>query len=165
SRHLFTLGRPVMEYIHQFIEGSACVVVFADDGGCILDRFGDQEMQTELAHLGLSIGASWNEDRQGSNALALALQEAFPIQLEGAMHYRAALHPLYTSAAPVYDLLGRVWGVLGVIGRDAHSHPHTLGMIAAAAQAVSNQLQMQVWLSNANDLLSELKTILHTLSE
>src|SRR6266568_4001914 len=38
-------------------------------------------------------------------------------------------------------------------------------MITAAAQAISNQLQMQVWLGNANDLLSELKTILQTLPE
>src|SRR5579859_5548959 len=128
SPHMLTLVRPVMEDIHQFIEGSACLVVFADDAVRIVDCFGDQEMQTELEHLGLSIGASWHEDRQGSNALALALQESFPIQLEGAMHYRAALHPLYTSAAPVYDLLGRVVGVLGVIGRHENSHPHTLGM-------------------------------------
>ena len=165
SPQMLTLVRPVMEDMHQFIEGSACVVVFTDGGGRIVDRFGDQDMQTELEHLGLSIGASWHEDRQGSNALALALQESFPIQLEGAMHYRAALHPLYTSAAPVYDLLGRVVGVLGVIGRHENSHPHTLGMITAAAQAISNQIQMQVWLSNANDLLFELKTILHTLPE
>ena len=95
----------------------------------------------------------------------MALREAFPMQLEGAMHYRVALHSLYTSAAPVHDLLGRVVGVLGVIGRQENSHPHTLGMITAAAQAVSNQLQMQVWLNNANDLLSELKTILQTLPE
>jgi len=144
SPQMLTLVRPVMEDIHQFIEGSACVVVFADDGVRIIDRFGNQDMQTELEHLGLSVGASWHEDRQGSNALALALQESFPIQLEGAMHYRAALHPLYTSAAPVHDLLGRVVGVLGVVGRHENSHPHTLGMITAAAQVVSNQLQMQV---------------------
>ena len=54
---------------------------------------------------------------------------------------------------------------MAVIGRYEQCHPHTLGMITAAAQAVSNQLQMQVWLSGANDLLSELKTILQTLSE
>src|SRR6266852_1999929 len=165
SPQLLTLVRPVMEDMHQFIEGSACVVVFADDGARIVDCFGDRDMQAELEHLGLSTGASWHEERRGSNALALALQESFPIQLEGAMHYRAALHPLYTSAAPVHDLLGRVVGVLGVVGRQENSHPHTLGMITAAAQAVSNQLQMQVWLSNANDLLSELKTILQTLPE
>src|SRR5579859_8242947 len=165
SRQLLTLVRPAMEDLHQFIEGSACMVVFANDDARVEDCFGDQDMQLELEQLGLSLGASWQEARQGSNALALALRESFPIQLEGALHYRAALHPLYTSAAPVYDLLGRVVGVLGVIGRHENSHPHTLGMISAAAQAISNQIQMQVWLSNANDLLFELKTILHTLPE
>ena len=164
-RQLLPLVRPVMEDLHQFIEGSACVVVFADDDARIVDCFGDQDMQLELEHLSLSLGSSWQEARLGSNALALALRESFPMQLEGAMHYRAALHPLYTSAAPVHDLLGRVVGLLGVVGRQENSHPHTLGMITAAAQAISNQLQMQVWLSNANDLLSELKTILQTLPE
>src|SRR5436305_5275325 len=165
SQQLLSLVRPAIDDLHQFVEGSACVVVFADAGVRIVDRFGDQQMQEELEHFGLSIGAYWREEEQGSNALALALHEPFPIQLNGAMHYRAALHPLYTSAAPVHVLFGQTVGVLGVIGRHEQSHPHTLGMITAAAQAISNQLQMQVWLSNANDLLFELKTILQALPE
>ncbi len=165
SHKLLSLMRPAMEDLYQFIEGSECVVVFADAEARIIDMVGDRAMRDELEHLGLTTGASWSEERQGSNAFALALQESFPIQLDGAMHYRAALHPLYTSAAPVHDLMGQAVGVLAVIGRHEHSHPHTLGMITAAAQAVSNQLQMQVWLSNANDLLFELKTILQTLPE
>ncbi len=165
SQQLLSLVRPAMEDLHQFVEGSECVVVFADTDVRIVDTVGDQALQHELEHLGLSAGASWSEERQGANALALALHESFPIQLNGAMHYRAALHTLYTSAAPVHDLLGQTVGVLAVIGRYEHSHPHTLGMITAAAQAISNQLQMQVWLSNANDLLFELKTILQALPE
>jgi sigma-54 dependent transcriptional regulator, acetoin dehydrogenase operon transcriptional activator AcoR len=165
SHELLSLVRPAMEDLHQFIEGSACVVVFADAGVRIVDLFGDRELQEELEHLGLAVGASWREEQQGSNALALALQESFPMQLDGAMHYRARLHTLYTAAAPVHDLMGHAVGVLAVVGRHENSHPHTLGMIAAAAQAMSNQLQMQVWLSNANDLLSELKVILQTLPE
>jgi transcriptional regulator of acetoin/glycerol metabolism len=165
SHKLLSLVRPAMEDLYQFIEGSECVVVFADAEARIIDTVGDQVMQGELEHLGLNTGASWSEERQGSNAFALALQESFPIQVDGAMHFRAALHPLYTSAAPVHDLMGQAVGVLAVIGRHEDSHLHTLGMITAAAQAVSNQLQMQVWLSNANDLLFELKTILQTLPE
>ncbi|HEX6110381.1 MAG TPA: sigma 54-interacting transcriptional regulator, partial [Ktedonobacteraceae bacterium] len=165
SQQLLSLVRPAMEDLHQFVEGSECMVVFADTDVCIVDTVGDRALQHELEHLGLNIGASWSEERQGANALALALHESFPMQIEGAMHYRAALHPLYSSAAPVHDLLGQTVGVLAVIGRLEHSHPHSLGMITAAAQAISNQLQMQVWLSNANDLLFELKTILQTLSE
>jgi sigma-54 dependent transcriptional regulator, acetoin dehydrogenase operon transcriptional activator AcoR len=165
SHKLLSLLRPAMEDLYQFIEGSECVVVFADAEARVIDTVGDRAIQEEIERLGLNSGASWSEERQGSNAFALALQESFPIQLDGAMHYRAALHPLYTSAAPVHDLMGQIVGVLAVVGRHEHSHPHTLGMITAAAQAVSNQLQMQVWLSNANDLLFELKTILQTLPE
>ena len=165
SQTLLSLVRPAMEDLHQFAEGSECIVVFANEELCVVDIVGDRTMQQELAHLGLTIGASWSEEQQGSNALALALQESFPMQLNGAMHYRAAFHTLYTAAAPVHDLLGQTIGVLAVIGHHEHCHPHTLGMITAAAQAISNQLQMQVWLKNANDLLSELKTILQTLSE
>ncbi len=165
SHQLLSLVRPAMEDLHQFAEGSECVVVFADAEARIVDTVGDQAMQEELDHLGFRIGAVWSEAQQGSNALALALQESFPIQLDGAMHYRAALHPFYTSAAPMHDLLGRAIGVLAVIGRHESCHPHSLGMITAAAQAITNQLQMQVWLSNANDLLVELKTILQALPE
>src|SRR6266568_1961966 len=162
---LLSLLRPAMEDLHQFAEGSECVVVFADAQARIVEIVGNRTMQEELVHLGLTVGALWSEEQQGSNALALALQESFPIQINGAMHYRAALHPLYTSAAPVHVLMGQTIGVLGVMGRHEHCHPHTLGMVTSAAQAMSNQLQMQVWLRNANDLLSELKTILQTLPE
>jgi sigma-54 dependent transcriptional regulator, acetoin dehydrogenase operon transcriptional activator AcoR len=165
SQALLSSVRPAMEDLHQFAEGSECAVVFADDEARIIDIVGGQGLQQELEFLGMMIGASWSEEQQGSNALALALQESFPMQLDGAMHYQAALHTFYTSAAPVHDLLGQTIGVLGVIGRHEQCHPHTLSMITAAAQAISNQLQMQVWLSDANSLLSELKTILQTLPE
>ncbi len=165
SPTLLSLVRPAMEDLYQFAEGSECVVVFADAQACIVDIVGDQSMMHEFEHLGLVNGVSWREEHWGSNAIALALRESFPIQLDGAMHYCAFLHPVYTSAAPIHDMYGQTIGVLAVFGRHEQCHPHTLGMITAAAQAISNQLQMQVWLSNANDFLSELKTILQALSE
>lgn len=165
SQKLLSLVRPSMEDLHQFIEGSGCVVVFADADVHLVDKFGDHTIPENLRPPGLQIGSSWSEERIGTNALALALQESFPMQLEGAMHYCATLHSFYSSAAPIHDLLGDAIGVLGVLGRYEQSHPHTLGMITAAAQAISNQLQMQVWLHQANDLLAELKTILQSLPE
>lgn len=165
SQRLLSLVRPIMEDLHQFIEESGCVVVFADAAVRLVDKFGDHTIQEDLRPPGLQIDTSWSEEHMGANALALALQESFPMQLEGAMHYCAVLHPFYSSAAPIHDLLGDAIGVLGVLGRYEQSHPHTLGMITAAAQAISNQLQMQVWLHQANDLLAELKTILQSLPE
>src|SRR5437868_5868699 len=67
SQTLLSLVRPAMEDLHQFAEGSECVVVFADDGLRIVDIVGDQAMQQELEHLGLAPDASWCEECQGSN--------------------------------------------------------------------------------------------------
>ncbi|WP_376794114.1 sigma-54-dependent Fis family transcriptional regulator [Thermogemmatispora sp.] len=165
SRRLLALIRPAMEDLYQFIEGSGCLVAFANAEGRIIDLIGDSQTRTQLEPLGMRLGTLWSEEQQGANALALALQESFPIQLEGAMHYRAALHALYTAAAPVHDPLGQAVGVLAVAGPCEHNHAHTLGMVAAAAQVISGQLQMQVWLGNANELLAELKIILQSLPE
>jgi transcriptional regulator of acetoin/glycerol metabolism len=164
SAHL-AFVRPVMEDLYQFAEGSACVVAFADANACILDLVGDSSLREAFAPLGVRHGAVWREEVQGTNALALALRESFPAHVSGMMHYRAALHQLYTSAAPVHDPLGQSIGVLAVIGPHDCSHPHTLGMVTAAAQAISNQFQMHVWLNNANNLLTELRTILQSLPE
>ncbi|HEY0755171.1 MAG TPA: sigma 54-interacting transcriptional regulator [Ktedonobacteraceae bacterium] len=165
SQDLLSLARPAMEDLYQFAEQAECVVVFADAGGRIADLVGSSRICRELDLAGLCVGALWNEEEQGANALDLALRESFPTYLAGAMHYLAALHPFYTAAAPVHDLLGQAVGVLGVIGHYEDYHPHTLGMISAAALALSNQIQVQAWLSNANDLLAELKTIAQALPE
>ncbi|RAQ97243.1 sigma-54-dependent Fis family transcriptional regulator [Thermogemmatispora tikiterensis] len=165
SRRLLALIRPAMEDLYQFIEGSDSLVIFANAEARIIELIGDPEARTRLEPLGMRIGTLWGEEQQGANALALALQESFPIQLEGAMHYRAALHALYTAAAPVHDPLGQAVGVLAVAGPCERSHAHTLGMVAAAAQVISGQLQMQVWLGNTNELLAELKIILQSLPE
>jgi transcriptional regulator of acetoin/glycerol metabolism len=160
-----TLVRPAMEDLHQFVEGSGCVVAFANAEGVLLDSVGDAPIASELAALGLVPGASWGEEAMGTNALALALADAFPIQISGPAHFCAFLHPYCGSAAPIHDSLGQSLGALAIFGRCADCHPHTLGMVTAAAQAVTNQLQMHLWLTSANELLSELTTILQTLSE
>ena len=55
SQSLLSLVRPAMEDLHQFVEGSECVVVFADAEARIVDWVGDRTMQQELEHLGLSL--------------------------------------------------------------------------------------------------------------
>ena len=165
SQEQLVLVRPAMEDLHQFVEGSGCIVAFANAEGTLLDIFGDTHTARELAEIGFVPGAPWTEEAVGTNAIALALSDAFPIQIRGAAHFCAYLHPYCGSAAPMYNSLGQSLGALAIFGRCEDCHPHTLGMVTAAAQAVTNQLQMDLWLTSANELLSELTTILQTLSE
>ncbi len=165
ARGPLMLVRPAMEDLHQFVEGSGCVVAFANTEGVLLDIVGDAPIARELAAIGFVPGAAWSEEAAGTNAVSLALADAFPIQISGPAHFCAFLHPFCGSAAPIHDSLGQTLGALAIFGRCVDCHPHTLGMITAASQAVTNQLQMHLWLTSANDLLSELTTILQTLSE
>ena len=160
-----SLVRPVMEDLYQFIEGSGCVVAFADADGRVLDVLGDAEAVRDVAAIGFAAGSCWSEECAGTSGLALALSEAFPTQVSGAGHYCSLLRPYCTSAAPVHDSLGALVGALAVIGRAERCHPHTLGMVSAAAAALTGELRMNLWLASANELLSELNAILHTLSE
>jgi transcriptional regulator of acetoin/glycerol metabolism len=160
-----SLVRPAMEDLYQFIEGSGCAVAFADADGRILELLGDEEALYDLSAIGFSTGGCWSEECAGTNGLALALSEAFPMQVSGDAHYCKLLRPYCTSGAPVHDSLGALVGALAVVGQSARCHAHTLGMVSASAAALTGGLHMNLWLASANELLSELNAILQTLSE
>lgn len=160
------LVRPAMEDVYQFVEGSGCVIACADAEGRLIDVMGDAELLEELNEIGWTTGACWSEECSGTNGLALALLESFPSQVSGQAHYCAFLRAYGTSAAPVYDSLGVLVGALVAVTRVVgQAQPHTLAMMSAAANALTGELRMNLWLGSANDLLAEMNAILQTLSE
>src|SRR5579859_845725 len=159
------LVRPAMEDVYQFVEGSGCVIACADAEGRLINVMGDADLLEELGEIGWTTGACWSEECSGTNGLALALLESFPSQVSGAAHYCAFLRAYGTSAAPVYDSLGVLVGALVAVTRGGQAQPHALAMISAAANALTGELRMNLWLGSANDLLAEMNAILQTLSE
>lgn len=162
---LIAIARPVMEDIHQYVEGSDFAVVLVDRASCILDLFGDPSMLARLAALELRPGVYWDEGHAGSNALSLALREAMPIQVTGEEHYLRAYQGLTGSAAPIHDAKGRIVGALGMLGPAAERHSHTLGIVMSAARAITNQLQTDMYLQEVNFRLAELDGVLGAISE
>jgi transcriptional regulator with PAS, ATPase and Fis domain len=154
-----------MEDVYQFIEGSQSAIAFADNDGRLHDLIGDPDLLEEVRAIGWTAGSCWNEERAGTNGLALALIDSFPTQIRGSEHYCSILAPYSTAGAPIYDSLGGLIGALTVITRVERWHPHTLGMISAAAGALSGELHLNLWQGSANELLSELNAIVQTLSE
>jgi sigma-54 dependent transcriptional regulator, acetoin dehydrogenase operon transcriptional activator AcoR len=47
------------------------------------------------------------------------------------------------SASPIFDLDGKLLGVLDMSGDYRVANPHTLGMVVAAVNAIENQLRLQ----------------------
>lgn len=162
---VLAIARPFMEDIHQFVEGSEYVVLLTDGAACILETIGDEQICTSLEQIGLQQGAYWNEGNVGTNGIALALQEAMPIQVVGAEHYVKLYHNLCCSAAPVHDVSGRIVGALAMMGYQDQSHSHTLATVMAAARAIENQLQTDLYLQEANRRLTELQSVFSAISE
>lgn len=165
QQDLITVAMPFIEDIYQFTEGSSYAIVLADGAGCILLVEGDPAAVEHAAGLGFVQGAYWSENTAGTNALGLVLLEAMPIQIVGAEHYFEFMHHTVTAAAPIHDVRGRIIGLLGMVGPVSLATSHTLGLVMSAARAIGNQLQANWYLEEANQHLSQVNTILGTITE
>ena len=156
---------PFMEDLHQFMEGSGCVILLADGTGCVHTLVGDQDSLDELEAAGLGRGTYWAEGQLGTIAPALALYQAMPALVIGPEHFYRAYHHLATAAAPVHDVRGRIAAVLTIVGPAETGSPHTLALAMSAARAISNQLHTNWYLDEANLHLSEVNAILGAVTE
>ena len=162
---LITIATPFIEDIYQFTEGSSYAIVLADGAGCVLLVGGDPKAVAHAANLGFHQGTYWSENNVGTNALGLVLLEAMPVLVVGAEHYFDFLHNQVTAAAPIHDVRGRIIGLIGMAGLLDKPSSHTLGLVMSAARAISNQLQANWYLEEANQHLSQVNTILGAITE
>jgi transcriptional activator for dhaKLM operon len=162
---LISTAVPLMEDIFQFTEGSESAILLTDGTTCVLAVHGDPAAVRKIEELGLGEGTYWSEGQLGTNAFGIVLDSAMPAQLIGAEHYFKLYHQFTTSAAPIHDVRGRIIGIFGIVSPAAQAYNHTLALAMSAARAVSNQLQAEWSLQEANHRLSEVNTILEAIAE
>ena len=167
SQHaaLRAVARPIMEDIHQFIEGSGAVFLLLDSTTCLLEFLGDTLMLDRATRLGIRQGAFLDESRIGTNAFAVALIESCPAQIAGPEHFLSRFHTLSSVAAPIYDLEGYPVGVIGLLETVAQRSSQSLGIAVGAARAIENQLQADLFIREANTRATELNAIMKAVSE
>jgi transcriptional activator for dhaKLM operon len=163
--NLISVAQPFLEDVHQFMEGSDCVIMLTDGTACVHTLLGDAAPIQAIEEAGLGQGAYWSEGQLGTNALALTLTDAMPVQVVGPEHFYSACHHLTSTAAPIHDIRGRITGIIAVLGPTSTSNPHTLSLVMAAARAVDNQLLTDWYLDEANLRLTEVNTVLGAISE
>ena len=167
SQHaaLRAMARPIMEDVHQFVEGNGLILVLVDSTACVLEMLGDGSMLQVAAGLGLRQGAFLDESRVGTNAFASALIEGCPAQTVGAEHYLRTLQAIGGAAAPIYAVDGRLVGSVGLMAQAEEYHRHLLGIAVAASRAIENQLQADMFVREANAHASELNATMEAISD
>jgi transcriptional regulator of acetoin/glycerol metabolism len=137
---LVTQARPVIEYMYGQIKDSGCVMLLSDENGYLLEATGDADFCSRAAQVALSPGACWAEDARGTNAVGTALVEARPVVVNGAEHFMRANNFLSCAAAPLIEPGGKLIGVIDISCDTRRYHPHTFGLVRAAAQMIENRI-------------------------
>ena len=162
---LRAMARPIMEDIHQFVEGTGLILALVDSTACVLEVLGDKSMLQAAAELGLRQGAFLDESRIGTNAFSSAIIEGCPAQTVGPEHYLSTLHAFGSAAAPIYAVDGRLVGSIGLMAQVEQYSYHLLGIAVAASRAIENQLRADMFVYEANARASELNATMEAISD
>lgn len=139
-RELIAHARPVMEYLHAQTRDSGCMIILSDSNGVLLQALGDPDFLTRAERVALAPGASWNERHRGTNAIGTALTEGKPLVVHGGEHFLERNGFLSCASVPLSAPDGRILGALDISGDERQHHPHSFGLIRAAAHMVENRL-------------------------
>lgn len=139
---LYATAIPLMEQLYDFTAGSGYLAILADREGYVLKTMGDREIM-RLAELnGLVEGCNRAEDRLGTNGIGTALATGKPVQVFAGEHYYTLHTNWVCSGAPIFDHDDSLVGAFCLTGLSEKVSFHTLGMAAAAAAAISQQIKM-----------------------
>ncbi|GAC1321812.1 MAG: GAF domain-containing protein [Thermoleophilaceae bacterium] len=140
---------PVLPVLRDLLSGatneSAHMLVISDAHGVLMWIEGHQRVIAATEDMHFVCGADWSEAGAGTNALGTALALDHPVQIFSAEHFNRAVHPWQCSGAPIHHPeTGEILGVLDLTGDLRTAHPHTLGLVTAAAGMAEAYLRREL---------------------
>ena len=164
NKDLILTAIPFMNHLYDFVSGSDFFAILCDSDGCILKVIGDESILSEAAKSKMITGAYMDETHIGTNAMSLVISEKVPIQISGKEHFFESYHKWTCSAAPIKDLNGKVIGIIDLTGYIENVHPHTLGMVVAAADAIEKMFEINKYNSMLEISKKRLETTIDSIS-
>jgi len=131
---------PFMEQLCSFVKGSGFFALLTDSEGCILNAVGEENILKVSREMKMIPGAYMDEKNMGTNAMSIAISQTEPVQISEDQHYVNAYHKWTCSAASIKDSQGDIIGVLDLTGYKEGANLHTLGMVAAASNAIEHMM-------------------------
>lgn len=143
NNYLIALAKPYMEILAKIVDETGFIGLLASKEGYVLDAIGDPEL-VKSAEIGfIKPGAIRSENIAGTTAIAICLIIRQPVQIFSAEHYCNFYHDWTCCAAPIFDELGELVGVLNLSGDYRFIHKHTLGIVIALAKAMEDAIKLR----------------------
>src|SRR5579863_4163304 len=114
-------------------------IMLTDQDGVILSYVGDPAFSMTARRSGFREGAIWSEQELGTNGMGTCLMTRQPIVIHRSDHFLVQNTDLTCSAAPIFDMQGRVIAALDISGCSTGAQTHTLALVEIAAQNIENR--------------------------
>ncbi len=118
-------------------------IMLTDQDGVILSYVGDPAFSMTARRSGFREGAVWSEQELGTNGMGTCLMTREPIVIHRSDHFLVQNTELTCSAAPIFDMQGRVIAALDISGSSSGAQTHTLALVDIAAQNIENRALLQ----------------------
>jgi len=164
NQELIDIVEPYMKNLYNVLGKSKFIIVLTDAQGYVLQSFGDWDVIEDAQILDFIPGACWREEDVGTNAIGTALRVARPIQVVGPEHFCVTHHSWTCSAVPVFDENNRTIAILDISGPVQAIHAHTLGMVIAAAEAITMKMRIQRKNAELGNVTKHMDLILNSTS-
>ncbi|WMJ80183.1 sigma 54-interacting transcriptional regulator [Clostridium sp. MB40-C1] len=162
---LLDTTKPFMESLYKIVKDTEFLIRLTDREGYVLDHIGNEKLINIYNSCGLCEGYSVKEEVIGTNAIGIVLITGEPIQVVGGEHYLKKYHNLTSSACPIKDRNGNILGVLSMTGNYKLVHPHTLGMVVAAAEAIEKEIKLEERNKELENISEKFYQITESISE
>jgi transcriptional regulator of acetoin/glycerol metabolism len=148
GHRLANTAEPVMQALAQQCRDS-------DAWGMLLDRdcvqvapiVGDEAVVREGLERGGGVGATFSEERVGTNGAGISLERLEPFMVVAEEHYRTSEHSLVSVGVPLRDGFGRMAGFLLMCQRMRNANH----MIVPYAQSIARAIDEQIALTADGD--------------
>jgi transcriptional regulator of acetoin/glycerol metabolism len=129
------------DVLGRAVEACESVLAIADVHGRLLWVCGRPKVLMRAESINFVEGASWDENRAGTNAPGTALRLDSAVQIHGPEHFTRAVQRWSCAAAPIHDPdTQAILGVVDVTGGGDIDSPQTLAMVRAAARMAEAEI-------------------------
>jgi len=135
--------QPFLHKLFRFLKDFSHAVTLLDRDGYMLKVITDAKYVMNNRMFNCYPGSRWTYEHSGNCCPACILEKKKPVQIIGANHYLNCFHFIAASGAPIADPDGELLGCIMVTTFYSATHPHSLAMAMAAAQAIENEWRAQ----------------------
>src|SRR5580692_4919531 len=133
-----------IDRLYRVVREAGYTVLLCDTAGVAVEHRGDNADASRFKYWGTWLGGVWSEAIEGTNGIGTCIAEERPVTIHRSQHFRSRHIDLSCSAAPVFDVDGKLMAVLDVSAIDPQlserAHALTGALTATAARAITGRL-------------------------